>query len=78
MKLANIETLFEKKKKVVTVKELADAVRCSETYILELIHSDSLPCFIVGSQYRLIVSDVLSCFVNMALVYAPADDTKTD
>lgn len=70
MKLAIIKTLFADQKKVVTVKEVAEAVRCSESYVLELIHSDLLPCFMVGRHYRMILTDVLNCFLQKAAGYS--------
>jgi len=62
MKSANISHLFEKRHDVMTVREIAQTIRCSESHILDLIHSDKLPCFSVGRQFRVLKSDVLTCF----------------
>jgi len=40
MKSANISHLFEKRHDVMTVREIAQTIRCSESHILDLIHSD--------------------------------------
>ena len=61
MKLANVTILFDEQKKVLTVKEIADNLRCSESHILKLMHTDLLPYFMIGSHYRFLLADVLDC-----------------
>lgn len=64
MKHADINHLFSHNTRVLTVNEVSIAVRCSPSHILDLIHSDELPCFHVGRQYRVLKSDVISCFTT--------------
>ena len=61
MKHANICHLFNGHHEVMTVREVAQAVRCSESHILDMIHKDELPCFRIGRYYRVLKPDVLDC-----------------
>lgn len=61
MKYADIRHLFKDCREVLTVRETAQTVRCSEGHILRLIHTDALPCFQVGRQFRVLKRDVIMC-----------------
>ena len=61
MKQAKICHLFDECHEVMTVREVALAVRCSESHLLDLIHRDELPCFRIGRGYRVLKSDVVGC-----------------
>ena len=60
MKVANITPLFQSYPDVMTVSEVAKTVRCSDSYILDLLHKDVIACFLVGRQYRLLKADVIA------------------
>ena len=60
-KYANLDLLFEKHNEVMTVRELAQTLRCSDSHILDVIHSGELPCFRIGRHYRVCKKDVLVC-----------------
>ena len=62
MKHANIEHLFKERHEVLTVREIAQTIRCSEKHILRMIYADELPCFRIGRQYRVLKPDILACF----------------
>ena len=68
MKYAQIEKLFKDCCDVLTVKEIAQTIRCSESHVLRMIHSDELPCFCVGKQFRLLKADVVACFAKFTIV----------
>jgi len=69
MKFARIDTLFDEHKAVLTVKEIADRLHCSDNYIISLIHKDLLPCFIVGRHYRILREDLLKYFFDISPKY---------
>lgn len=61
MKYADISHLFKERHEVLTVREFAQTVRCSESHILRMIHGDELPCFQVGRQFRILKRDIVAC-----------------
>lgn len=61
MKYADISHLFKESHEVLTVREIAQTVRCSENHILRMIHGDELPCFQIGRQFRILKRDIIAC-----------------
>ena len=60
MKNADISHLFKERHDVMTVREIAQTIRCSEKHILRMIHNDELPCFQIGKQYRVLKPDIIA------------------
>lgn len=65
MTLARYWTLFENCGDVMTVKEVAATIKCSESFILDMIHDDILPCFTIGKHYRVLQSDVIKLLAEL-------------
>ena len=76
MKYTQIGTLFEDCFEVLTIKEIAQIIRCSESHVLRMIHNDELPCFCIGKQYRVLKSDITACF-EKAVIVRWAEDNAT-
>lgn len=62
MKYAQLGQLFKEHHDVLTIREAAQTIRCSESHILRMIHSDLLACFMIGTQYRVLKKDIVDCF----------------
>ena len=61
MKCADLHPLFAASPQVMTPGEVAVILRASESHLYRLIGRDRLPCFRVGSHYRLLREDVIRC-----------------
>lgn len=74
MKNAKIEQLFSGSPQVLTIPETARLVRASESFLKEQIHRDRLPCYMVGTHFRVLKADVLRFFSGaVAMDEAPGE-----
>ena len=61
MKCTDLYTLFAPYPQVMTPGEVCAIIRASESHLYRLISRDCLPCFRVGTRYRLLQEDVIRC-----------------
>ena len=61
MKCADVRSLFENSPEVLTPGEVSALVRGSESTLYRLVAAGRLPCFCVGSHYRVLKRDVIRC-----------------
>lgn len=60
--LGRLKELFAGYQEIVTVREVAFVIRCSEDYILALISQNTIPHFMVGSHFRIFKEDIILYF----------------
>ena len=61
MKCTDLHTLFATSPQVMTPNEVCAIIRASDSHLYRLIGRDCLPCFRVGTHYRLLKEDVVRC-----------------
>lgn len=50
---------MEKEKKIITAKELAEALKCSRMWIYREVYRGNIPHFNIGNRLRFCLEDVL-------------------
>lgn len=78
MRIAAINRLFESQDEVLTVKEVACATKSSESYVLEMIHTDVLPAFMIGNHFRVMKEDAIICFLEVTVGNYPGIVLSSD
>jgi len=53
--------LFDPAPGVLTPSEISTIIRASESYLYRLIMEGRLPCFCIGTHYRVLKQDVIRC-----------------
>lgn len=61
MKCPDLHPLFEALPEVLTPGEISSIIRASESHLYRLIAEGRLPCFCVGTHYRILKEDVIRC-----------------
>lgn len=66
MKCADLQSLFTTAPQVMTPGEVSAIIRASDSHLYRLIAQERLPCFCVGTHYRLLKKDVIRCLEEEA------------
>ena len=61
---AKIANLFDGSPRVLTVPEIARIARASESFLKDQIHRDKLPCYLVGTHFRVLKTDAIRFFTG--------------
>jgi excisionase family DNA binding protein len=76
LKPADIDSLFINLGEVLTPLEVANAVRASDSFVCDLINGGELPCFLVGSHFRVLKPDVVADFKSTVAATAREDTPR--